>query len=127
RERMAARAHTMDEEVPASRRPARLRTASRMRRAKLPRHGRWPDVLDAAAARGTGDHRPGGGEALAVVGDDGRRCLSRAARVRPCRQGSHFHRLERSAHTGRPRLAARLAAQAGCRALAAEPAMAYAR
>ena len=43
---------------------------------------------------------------------DRRRSVPGAARLRPARQGSHLHRLQRSAHAGRPRLAARLAPQA---------------
>ena len=50
-----------------------------------------------------------------------------AARLRPERQGSHLHRLERPARAGRARLAARLAAQARSAEVAALPALAQPR
>ena len=70
------------------------------------------ELLDRAADRGDGDHRPGRGQAVRVVGHHRRRPVPGAAGVRSARQGGHVHRLERSARAGRARLAARLAPQA---------------
>ena len=69
-------------------------------------------LLDRADDRGDGDHRPGRGQAVRVVGHHRRRPVPGAAGVRSARQGGHVHRLERSARAGRPRLAPRLAPQA---------------
>ena len=73
------------------------------------------------------DHRPGRGETVGVVGNHRRRPVPGAARVRSRRQGSHLHRLQRSAHAGRARLAACLAPQARSEALETLSALAHAR
>src|SRR5262249_17861027 len=104
---MAARTHAMDTVLSAARWRAGIRTTYGFGEARLRRAWRRTDVLHAAAARGDGDHRTGGGEAVALLGDHRRRRVSRSARLRSNRQGGHLHRLERSAHASRPRLAAR--------------------
>src|SRR5229473_3079677 len=124
---MAARAHAVDAHVPAFERRAEFRTKYGIRRAELRRPRRRAHVLDAADARGAGDYWAGGGEAVALLRDHRRRRVPRAARLRPGGQGSDFHRLERSAHAGRPRLAARLASQARSPTIAALQALAHAR
>ncbi len=88
---------------------------------------RRPHLLDAADGKARRDHRPGRGQALAVVADHRCRSDPGAARLRPERQGSHLHRLERSARAGRPRLAARLASQARSAKVAALSAVAQPR
>ena len=73
------------------------------------------------------DHRPGGGEAVAVVADRRRRPFPGAAGVRSRRQGGGVRRLQRSARAGGTGLAARLPSQARSAAHAAVSAMAHPR
>ena len=88
-------------------------TRRRMRRrSPIETTGDGITFLTPPMTAGARSHRPGRGEDLAVVRHHRRRRVPGAARVRSRRQGSHLHRLERSAHAGRPRLAARLAPQA---------------
>ena len=89
-------------DAPAGRGRAHLR-----RRPATASRSRPPPVSDELEITG-----PVAAEALAVLRHHRRRRFSRAARVRSRRQGGHLHRLERSAHAGRARLAARLAPQA---------------
>ena len=93
--------------------------------AELPDDRRRSNVPHAAADRKPGDHRPGRGQIMGIVGNDRCRPLPGAAAVRSGRPGGHVHRLERSAHAGRAGLAARLAPQARPRPLAALPALAH--
>ncbi len=75
-------------------------------------HRRWPDVPAAAADKAL--EITGPVAAKLFLSSETTRCrrVPGAAGVRSRRQGGHLHRLQRSAHAGRPRLAARLAAQA---------------
>ncbi len=97
-------------------RPLRASTSRRTRTdAAVRSDGRRPDFPDAAARARDRDHRAGGRQAVRVFGQQRRRPLPGAASVRAGRQGGRVPGLERSAHAGRPRLAARLASQARSR------------
>ena len=74
--------------------------------------GRWRHVSDAAACARDRNHRPVGGQAVRIVLDQRCRHFRRAARLLARPQGSGFPGRHRSAHAGRPGLAARLASPA---------------
>ena len=81
----------------------------------------------AAAGERPGDHRAGRGQVVVVVEHHRRGPLPGAAAIRPGGQGDHLHRLQRPAHAGGARLAARLATQARPEYVAALPALAHTR
>src|SRR5262245_5901977 len=117
RERVAAQAHEVDEVLS---RPRKRRTRARARAqkgdegvaAQIRSFGRRRHLSDRTVHAGDRDHRTFGGQALRLVVHQGRRPVRGAAGVRRRPQGGGVPRRHRSAHPGRPGLAARLAPQA---------------
>src|SRR6266851_5355022 len=128
RERMAACSHEVAALLPRSQRPDAFHGRDEFFKHHYLRcHGGRGHLLDAAAAGRDGDHRPFGAQAFHVFVDPRRRSFHRAARLRPARQGGRIPGRARSAYASRARMAARLAPQARCGALAPVPPLAYPR
>src|SRR6266850_4514071 len=128
RERMAAQAHQVDAVLPRSHEFwFGKRICFFIKKHYVRRDGRGRYLLDAAAEKRDGDHRPFGAQAFHLLVDSRRRSFRRAARARPARERGRVPGRARSAYARRPRLAARLAPQARCGALAPVPPLAYPR
>ncbi len=128
RERMAARAHKVDE-IPS---PSRRRHAARDPRrrqgdAELCRDGRRPHLHDGADDRADRDHRPDRGEAFCFIVDQRRRPVPDRAGVLAGPQGGGVPGRDRSPHADRTGLAARLAPQARQEAHPALPPLSHPR
>ena len=124
---MAAQAHQVDEVLSRSgRRRARRQAAKKKIGAQIRSDGRRRHLCHAAAGAGDRNHRPVGGEARCLVLDRRRRHFRRAARLLARPQGSGVPGRHRSAHAGRPGLAARLAPRARQKTVEAVPALSHA-
>ena len=127
-ERVAARAHAVDEALPEPGRPEpRPRSGREERQRALRRARRRGDVPGSTAPQGDRDHRARCGQALRVVPDDGRRSLPDPAGLLPRHAGDHLPGCARSAHADRPGLAPRLPPEARSGPHTALPALSHAR
>src|SRR5262249_2828186 len=119
---MAARAYTVDEVFLSTGWIAiRARYAFAIRDTKLYDERRWSHLQHALLGKQPRVHRPGCGQAMGLFGDNRCRPVLGAARIPSLRQGSHLHRLQRSARSSGTGLAPRIAPQAGPGALSALP------
>jgi putative CocE/NonD family hydrolase len=107
----------VDQDVPASWRAAAAGAGGGQRGFRC--DGRRRDVHLRAAAEGNRDHRPIGRSAFRLLQHDGCGPLPRLSGLHAGPARDHLHGRDRSAHAYRSGLAARVASQAGCKALAA--------
>ena len=124
RERMAARAHAMDE-IFICIRTASLGTDGADGRddADLRDHRRRPDLPHAAADREPRDHRPGRGQAVGVVGHHRRRPVPGAAAcsIPPARRSRSSARTIRACRSGSAGCAPRIASSIPTQSLPYRP------